>query len=401
MKSILQYILRPIGVMSVYHLLWAWVGAFRNGNPSKKLTVIGVTGTKGKTTVVELVAAILESAGESVVTSSSVAFRVGKDKRDNGTGNTMPGRGFLQKLMRDGVENGAEYAVLEITSEGVASYRHRFIDFDVAVFTGIHPEHIEAHGSFEKYREAKLNFFRYVRKSSKRQKHFIINKNDTEYYLFDEAAGHEGVTFYEPYMGKLSLPGEFNKENAGAAAAVGRVLGVEEDVITEALGNFEKLSGRMEFLQEKPFRVVIDYAHTPDSLKAVYETLRADMDGGHLIGVLGSMGGGRDKWKRPKMGKIASEFCDDVVLTNEDPVDEDPEKILKDIRAGIKGGVAKVYEIVDRREAIEKAIGMAEPGDTVAITGKGREPYIRVAHGKRIPWSDGDVTEEVLDKGKS
>lgn len=395
MKNIIRRILKPLGIMFLYHFLWSILSSILYRNPSKKLIVIGVTGTKGKTTVVELINAILIGAGEKTVTSSSVSFQIVDEVRDNAIGNTMPGRGFLQKLMKDGLGAGARYAVLEVTSEGIALHRHRNIDFDVAVFTGIHAEHIEAHGSFEKYREAKLSFFRYVRESTKKKKHFIINKNDSEYSLFDEAAGHNGVTFYEPYSGELQLIGEFNKENAGAASSVARVLGIDEKIIEKALREFSGISGRMEFIQEKPFSVVIDYAHTPDSLRAVYEALSENNDG-RLICVLGSMGGSRDKWKRPKMGEIAVQYCDEVILTNEDPVDEDPLMILKNIRAGMDEGKANVIEIIDRKEAIEHALSIAKEGDTVAITGKGREPYIRVANGEKIPWSDGDVTEELL-----
>jgi len=399
MKKSLRKISKLLGALYYYHLFWAFWGAKKYKNPSKDLIVIGITGTKGKTTVALLVDAILRHAGKKIVTSSSVLFRVGDEVKENSSGNTMPGRGFLQKIMREGVDSGAEYAVLEVTSEGVVSSRHRGIEFDVAVFTGIHEEHIESHGSFEKYREAKLKFFRSVRKSSKEKKHFIINKNDSEYSLFDEAAGHDGVTFYDRYNGPLKLIGDFNNANVAAAVAVTRVLGINENVIVEALTRFNGIPGRMEFLQEKPFGVVIDYAHTPDSLRAVYETLSKD-NNGKLICVLGSMGGGRDKWKRPKMGEIAGEYCDEIILTNEDPVDENPGEILKDIRVGIKRDDG-VKEIVDRREAIENAILIAKDGDVVAITGKGREPYIRVAKGERISWSDGDVTEEVLAKYKS
>lgn len=395
--SYVKKILRALGIIRAYHFLWAWFGGVLYLHPSRNLTVVGVTGTKGKTTTIELINAILREAGKKVVLSSSARFQVGGESFKNTTGNTMPGRGFLQKLMRDGVRAGCTYAVIEVVSEGVVQYRHRFIDFDVAVFIGIHPEHIESHGSFEKYLDAKLSFFRYVAKrSSKKNKYFVVNQNDLQAPQFMRAAEGGKIIRYSSYGGPIQLVGDFMRQNAGAAEAVGRVLGIDEETIQRALGNFPGVPGRMEFVQKEPFAVVVDYAHTPDSLEAVYKALK-ERSGGDLLCVLGSAGGGRDRWKRPKLGEIAAKHCKEIILTDEDPFDEDPQKILDDIKRGIPDG-RPAHEILDRKAAIQQAISLAKPGDTVILTGKGSEPYIRVRKGKRIPWSDRDAAREALEK---
>ena len=398
-KKIIRGVAKAFGVLRIYHFFLAWGTSAIYGHPSRKIKVVGVTGTKGKSTVVELLNSILTSAGEMVVLSSSNRFQVGEKSWDNNTGNTMPGRGKIQKLLRDGVKAGCSYGIVEVVSEGIVQHRNKFIDFDIAVFIGLHPEHIESHGSLEKYREAKLSFFRDVKKHSKKKnKKFVLNKNNEHGKYFAEIAGDDAV-FYGTYGGPLTIAGDFNRENAAAAVEVARIFGISEDVIEKALQKFPGVPGRMEFIQEEPFRVVVDYAHTPDSLEIVYRNLKSG--GGGLICVLGSAGGGRDKWKRPKLGKIASENCREIILTDEDPFDEDPVQILKEIKSGISNSkiqTSNVYEILDRKEAIRKAVELARDGDTVIVTGKGSEKYIRVRNGKRIPWSDRNAVLETLDK---
>jgi len=403
MKKFLRKILQACGLLSLYHFAWAYLTSLIYGRPSRYLVVIGVTGTKGKSTIIELINAVLEAAGAKTILSSSTRFKLVKESHPNLTGNTMPGRGFLQKFLHQGVRQGAQYALIEVVSEGVVQHRHRFIDFDMAVFANLHPEHIESHGSFAQYRAAKLKFFRDVRKfSRKKNKKFFINQNDPNAAYFIEAAGDEEVILCSKTNIPLKIAGEFNRENAGLAEAVTRSLGIEEEIIRRTIANFGGVPGRMEFVQEEPFRVVIDYAHTPHSLAAVYQTLAsADKQRRGLICVLGSAGGGRDRWKRPKMGEIASRYCQTIILTDEDPFDEDPEKIIEEIAAGIpSSSPAKVMKILDRRRAIETAIALASPGETVIVTGKGSEPYLRVAKGRRLPWSDRQIAEEALARRK-
>lgn len=394
LKNIVARVAGRVGALNFYHLFLAWAASVFYRRPSRRMKVVGVTGTKGKSTVVEMIDTILKSSGEKVVVSSSHKIQVGNRSWENKTGNSMPGRGFIQKLLRDGLREGCKYGVVEVVSEGVVQSRHRFIDFDVAVFTGLHPEHIESHGGYEKYRDAKLKFFTDVKKHSKKEnKRFVINKNGAEGDYFYRAIGGE-VSFYEKYNGKLSVIGEFNKENAAAAAEVARILGIDERVIEESLAGFGGVPGRMQFVQKEPFRVVVDYAHTPGSLEAAYSALNTP--GKKLICVFGSDGGGRDKWKRPKMGEIAEKYCKEIVLTIENPYDEDPKKIITDIRSGISKENTNIHEFLDRRDAIREAIKLARTGDTVVITGKGSEPFIRLAGGKKIAWSDAEVARDLL-----
>lgn len=384
----------------IYHFFLPFVGSLIYGAPSKKITVIGITGTKGKTSVAELVNAGFEEAGRKTAVLSSITRKVGDESKVN-TGNSMPGRFAIQKFLREAVDARCEYAILEVTSEGVSQFRHRSIQFDAGVFINIHPEHIEAHGSFEKYRKAKLSFFEYISKYSKKTpKYFFVNIDDKNADHFIASAKGGVVVFFTKSETESRLAGEFNKWNIGAAEAVLRTYGISQAVIEDAFKKFEGIPGRMETVYNKSFKVVVDYAHTPDSLEAVYKSLDADKSK-KLVCVLGSCGGGRDKWKRPKFGEIASRYCKEIILTDEDPYDENPMQILEEIEAGVlsvKGQESNVAIILDRKEAIEKAISLAKEGDIVIITGKGSEKFIRVANGKKIPWSDKETVLEILNK---
>lgn len=394
---------------SIYHYLLAWLGSFLYGHPSKKIFVIGVTGTKGKSTVIELINYILESAGRRTALISSVRIKVADGTKQNLTGMSMPGRFYLQKFLKKAVEQDCEYAIIEVTSQGILQYRDRFIDFDAALVTNLEPEHIEAHGSFEKYRDSKVRFFRNAALHSRKAgKTFFINEEIKDRHHFVLAAGRSGkVVFYSRYdfakmRFKPKLLGDFNLENISGAVSVARSQNIDWDVIKIAVENFDGVPGRMEFIQKHPFAVIIDYAHTPDSLTKVYQTLKQHTSRTSrykTICVLGAAGGGRDAWKRPVMGEIAANYCDEIILTNEDPFDEDPEEIIGQIAQGIKNtGLNKKYKVVlDRREAIRAAIRSAKKNDIVIITGKGSESSIRVAGGKKIPWNEREVVLKILN----
>ena len=402
-----------------YHFLLAFFGAVLYRFPSRRLKVIGVTGTNGKSTVVELADRILEEAGYKVASVSSIKFKLGPKEWKNDLKMTMPGRLKLQKFLRKAVNNGCQYAVLEVTSEGILQYRHRFINFDIAVFTNLSPEHIERHGSFEKYREAKGELFRAAKKvhiinlDDKSAEYFLqipaiekisygIKQNvGAQNYKFIKASNIElskkGVEFT---IGNtkfcLNLIGEFNVYNALAAVCVGISQGIDLGICKRALEKIRLIPGRMEMVIAKPFKVYVDYAHTPDSLRKVYETLinlkpKIKNQEPKMICVLGACGGGRDKWKRPVLGKLASMYCDKVIITNEDPYDEDPMEIINQVAEGAEG---KAEKVLDRKRAIREAIKMAKTGDVVVITGKGLEPWMCIAGGKKIPWDDRKIAQD-------
>lgn len=386
---------------SFYHRLMAFFAAVLYGFPSRRLTVIGVTGTKGKSTTVELIAHILESAGKKVAVSSSV-------RNSEQSGMTMPGCFKLQRLLRDAVSRGCAYAVVEVTSQGVVQSRHRFITWAVAVFLNLAPEHVEAHGGFKKYRAAKVAFFEYAAKNP--QAVFIINRDDENRSAFVRAAGSRTQVLFGREPAPATLYGSFNEYNAGAALAVASALGIFKDVAERAIADFKGVYGRMEFIQHNPFAVVVDYAVTPDSLRAAY----AAFAGKRIISVFGCTGGGRDTWKRRVMGGIAGEACALVVLTDDDSYDEHTEAIMAEIEHGLIGtkegahGLAEsgwqegmnYWKIADRRTAIYKALSLAQADDVVLITGKGGDKWLRMARGKKIPWSDQDIIRDIISQLK-
>lgn len=424
-------------MQSWYHFGLSFAAACWYRFPSRHLTVIGITGTKGKTTVVELLHEILEANGGKTASVSSLRFRIGNREIRNETGMTMPGRFFLQKFLRDAVRAGCRFAVLEVTSQGILQSRHRFIIFRAAAYTNMAPEHIEAHGSFESYLRAKLDLF--WRLSSNAIA--VINSADQYADRFSAATAAEkilysaeeivqkkktwpirnlnigdyGIMFdLKGHQIKSPLAGEINFLNILCATAVALGEHVPLEAIATGVSAVTSVAGRMEVIQKEPFRVVVDYAHTPGSLRAAYTALVKSMPkSAGLICVLGAAGGGRDKWKRPEMGRIAAEFCREIFVTNEDPFDESPEEIMEDIAAGVRqygrsatlldqgqkqeSESARLRIILDRREAIREALRSAKAEDTVVITGKGSEMWIRMAADKKIPWNEKQITREELE----
>jgi len=410
-------------LLNIYHLLWAFVSNIFFHHPSHRLFVVGVTGTKGKSSTLEIMSAIMEGTGAKTAVLSTVRRKVGEVSVSN-DGNTMPGRMAIQRFLREAVDAGCRYAFIEVTSQGVAQHRHQFIDWNVAAITHVQPEHIEAHGSFENYREAKLDFFRYVADGShKRPRLFFVNTDGTGvgYYNhipFEEVAreaaksrvfltgkeellkelaeqcgwAHEDIERENPWLGA-----PFNLENAALAVSFARSETVSWEVIGRALRSLQGVPGRLQYVQHDPFSLVVDYAHTPDSLKKLYGFLKKDDT--KLICVLGATGGGRDKGKRPEMGRIAGECCDEVVFTDEDSYDESPAQIAADLKSGISDSdflESHVHEVLDRREAIRKAVSLAGEGDVIALTGKGSQESIAMKGGAKIPWSDVGVARDVL-----
>ncbi len=410
-KQALKAIL-PEQAILAYHYLLAFLAALRYGFPSRHIKVVAITGTKGKSTTAEYVNAILEKAGYKTALSSTIRFKIADRSVPNKYKMTMPGRFFLQRFIRKAVNEKCDWIILEMTSEGAKQFRHKFIYLDALLFTNISPEHIESHGSFENYLKAKLKIGKALEKSPKRPRILVANADSqhadkflrlhVEYAIpisLTQAEPIEehpyGIEFrFEDLRIFLKQKGKFSVQNALLALSFARIIGIEPKIGKIALEELRLVPGRMEFINEgQDFDVVVDYAHTTDSLKKLYTEAFKDRK---KICVLGSTGGGRDKWKRPEMARIASTYCERVILTDEDPYEEDPMQIIKDMKAG--ADMKKTEIILDRREAIKKAIklAMAGVGDTVLITGKGTDPYIMRANGEKEPWSDAAVAHEVL-----
>jgi UDP-N-acetylmuramoyl-L-alanyl-D-glutamate--2,6-diaminopimelate ligase len=403
-----------------YHYGLALFGALRYGFPSRHIKVIGVTGTKGKSSTTEFLNSILEAAGKKTALVNGIRFKVGDISKPNLFKMTMPGRFFIQKKIREAVNAECEYFILEITSEGAKQFRHKFIDLDALIFTNISPEHIESHGSYEKYLATKLSIARALEASPKKNKAIIANTDDKEGRKFMEiltrtkipyslqdawpyTTDTDGITFMfgGEKIHSFNFLGKFNIYNMLAAAMCAKHFEISPENIRAGLENISKIRGRMEKVEEgQDFGVYVDYAHTADSLKQAYQALvglpaeAVAKAGKNLICILGSTGGGRDQWKRPEMGAVAEKYCSHIFLTNEDPYDEDPKKIIGEVARGIKNKTPKI--ILDRREAIREALSLAHAGDAVIITGKGTDPYIMEADGKKTPWDDVTVAREEL-----
>lgn len=396
----------------IYHKILVFIAACLYRFPSKKIKVIAVTGTKGKSSTVEILNAILEEAGYRTALTNTIRFKVGDVSSDNLYKMSMPGRFFMQHFLRSAVDAKCDYVILEMTSQGAITYRHWFIDMDAFIFTNISPEHIEAHGSYENYLEAKLSLARNLGTSKKKKRTIIVNGDDGEAKKFLACDADEKIEFtinsVAPYEVKKegleftlhhsksstkitsSLSGLFNLYNILAAITTARSQGVSDDIIIKAIEKFSGIRGRVENIDAgQDFKVIVDYAHTPDSLEKVYQVFQSSRS----ICVLGGTGGGRDTWKRGEMGRIADEYCDEVILTDEDPYDENPENIVNDVA---KGMAHKPTIIMDRRLAIRQALERAQTGDAVIITGKGTDPYIMGPHGTKTPWSDAKVAREEL-----
>ena len=414
LKSFIQNLLpRSVyrAILAPYHVAWSFFSALRYGFPAKKLVVIGVTGTKGKSSVSEMLTAGLEEAGARVAVSSTIHFKIGDDIRPNLYKMTLPGRGFIQKFLYEAVQAKCTYAVIEITSEAAIQYRHLFLSLNALVFTNLEKEHIESHGSMENYFKAKFKIGEALEKSSKRPRAIVANI-DNEYAKRFLALGverqipfslldanniqltSEGSSFiFENTRITLPHPGKFSVMNALATIKTLQFFDIPVATTASALAALARIPGRAERIEAgQDFLAVVDYAHTPDSLQALY-----DAYSNRKICVLGNTGGGRDTWKRPEMGRIADAACSEVILTDEDPYDEDPRQILDQMAKGMK---REPRIIMDRREAIRTALSLAKTGDAVLITGKGTDPYIMQANGAKTVWSDAQVVREELEKLK-
>ncbi len=396
-KKFLKSFLSQNVINDFYHLPMAILANIVFGFPARGLTVIGVTGTDGKTTTVSMIYQILKTVGKKVSMVSTINAVVGEKSYDTGFHVTSPDSFMVQKFARQALRNGDEYLVLEVTSHALDQYRFWGIKFDVGVITNITHEHLDYHETFENYFKTKLKLIRGV-------KFAVINRAVRGFRDF----GGKIITFgldkgdinQKDLKLKLKILADYNIENALAALGVAFVLGIDKKVAQKALENFEGISGRMEEVSSpRGIGIFIDFAHTPNGLEQALKTLRSRARPRRLIAVIGAEGE-RDEGKRAMMGEIAQRMADFVIVTAVDPRGQ-LEKINRQImegaiKAGAKEGI-NFFIIDDRKKAIEFAIKkVAKKGDVLGIFGKGHETTLNLDGKKEISWSDRDAVEKAL-----
>lgn len=440
----------PRPIRNFRHFFYAWYGAIKYRHPSEEMLVIGVTGTTGKSSIIYFLRQVLESAGFKVGSLSTVDFYVAGEAKMNDQKMTMLGKMQTQMYLREMADKGCQIAIIETTSEGYLQYRHQFINYDIIILTDLYPEHMEAHGGFENYKRAKLNIFKYVsqckNKKIERLKDFkigdllktaIVNGNNqyageflqfvfekkivfgredkknfvadlktqintdivSSKHIVDEKGLHffVGGTDFD-----AALYGEYNIINLLAVISVARSLDISWSIIQKSINNIKPAPGRIEFISEAErfgFMVVVDYAFEPNALVGLYQVVDL-LHPKHIIHVCGSTGGGRDKSRRGSIGELVGKKADIVIVTNEDQYNEDPMEIIRQVSLGAQS-VGKVlgkdlFEILDRREAINRAVTLAQKGDIVLITGKGCEQAMCISNNTKIPWDDRQVAREAL-----
>ena len=395
-------------ILNYYHLAAAVVANFIYGFPSKKLHVIGVTGTDGKTTTVNMIASVLRSGGLSVSHLSTINAQIGDEIFDTGLHTTTPSSFLLQKLLAQMVRARSEYAVVEVTSHALDQHRTWGIDFETAVITNVTHEHLDYHKTYEEYVAAKARLFRGAENK-------VLNADDKSYEFLpsDKALAYglggsaqvraenireeltgtdfDAATPQGRFPVTLHLPGRFNVYNALAAVSVGLIYEISVENLQKGLIGVGGIKGRLETVSSN---VMVDFAHTPNALERLLEFLRPKISG-QLILVFGSAGE-RDKSKRLLMGQVADKFADKIILTREDNRSERVEDICREISEGIKSKEFKI--IPDRREAIKAALRLAQgSNDLVVITGKGHEQSLNI-DGRETPWDDKKIILEELAK---
>ncbi|MCL5411625.1 MAG: UDP-N-acetylmuramoyl-L-alanyl-D-glutamate--2,6-diaminopimelate ligase [Patescibacteria group bacterium] len=416
----------PRSVKNIYHFLRAVAANVYHGFPARKLKVIGVTGTDGKTTTVNLIYHILKIDGKKVSMISTVNAVIGKKEYDTGFHVTTPDPFDVQKYFKQMIDAGSEYAVVETTSHGLDQNRVLGGNFQIGVITNVTHEHLDYHKTYDRYLRAKAKLLRGVKNS-------VLNGDDesfgklsllasgkiTNYGLRSEADvkaknieySSDGSDFSYSYLDegnhrvemavKLPLLGEYNVYNALAAISVAKVLGIEDRVIKKALASFKGIIGRMEKIEnDRNFNIYVDFAHTPNALEKAIQTIKP-ITSGRTVVVFGAAGL-RDTKKRPLMGKVAGKLADYTVVTAEDPRTEDLNQIMAEISEGIvrSGGVLnKTFWMEgDRQKAINYAIRkLARAGDTIIICGKGHEKSLCVGT-EEIPWSDQEAVKKALEE---
>jgi len=441
MRSLIRALKQAIPQRSPLRLVWhrvkAFVAALVNGFPARTLTVIGITGTDGKTTTVGMIAHILTIAGIKAGALSTAFLQIGDERTENATQKTSPSPFLIQKFLRRLVHSGCTHAVLEVSSHGLVQGRLNCTWPFVGAVTNVTPEHLDYHGTIDQYRRDKGLLFRMVRRGGTK----VLNADDESFLLFQNfpttytivygrregtdlqlssiratPTGSEATIRWQPAQQAiqdklgfqssqrqaaseqltLAIPGAFNLENACCAIACAHAVGIPMDSAVKALHSFSAIPGRMERIDEgQPFSVFVDFTVTPAAYEKTLTTLRTMLPQGKRILVLTGSCGDRMREKRPIVGRICSSLADVVVVSNEDPYTEDPQKIIEEVWAGIDQSKTEAHKIFDRREAIAFLFSQAEPGDAVILCAKGSDTTMMTAEGQ-IPWNEREIARELL-----
>ena len=402
-----------------YRLARASFANARFNWPAKGMRVIMITGTNGKTTTAHFLFSILRQAGYSVGLSSTAEFRINEQVQANDTNMTVVNPVKLREQIANFKNHNVDFVILEATSQALDQHRLYGIPCEVAIFTNLTQDHLDYHKSMDAYARAKARLWQDFK-----PKISILNLNDEWYEYFRKIATGNIMTYglskadvtisnYKADKNRtqfslglkdgksvisLQLTGKYNALNAAAAATAAQELGVKGEDIEKGIESLQALSGRLQEVQtKKPFKILVDYAHTPDGLEKVLGAVK-ELTNGSLWLVFGACGD-RDKSKRPKMGKIAGRLADKIIVTDEESYNEDPDAIRASVIEGIKSiknAEKKMLEIADRKKAIKYALDNAKKGDTILITGLGHEQF-RIQDGKRLKWNDAEVVKRLLN----
>jgi len=418
-KKIIKKFLPEFLIIFFWHLPQSFLAALINGFPARKITVIGVAGTKGKTTTCNLISQLLEGAGQKTAMISTALVKIGSKTELNNIKMTTPSPFFLQNFIRKAVKEKCQYLVLETSSHALVQHRTLTIHFKIAVLTNMMSDHLEYHKTKEDYTNAhlkmlgshleylifndddpNLNKFKNLPLSSAKKITYSL-ENKKEILATNLSLNSKGSSFQlKSPQGlieiKTPLLGKFNIYNSLAAIATALSQDVDLEIIKKIMSQIADTPGRMERINcGQKFEVIVDYAHSVDSLKNFFE-LVSSLGARKIITVFGACGD-RDPTVRPSMGKIVEQNSDYIIVANDDPYSEDPEKIAQGLLEGMTKKEGRVWKILDRREAIKKAISLAQEGDLALVLGKGSEQW-QVFKTQRIPWDDRQVIREILSE---
>src|ERR1035437_5491820 len=388
-------------IKNVYHLFVAILANILYFFPSRGMKVIAVTGTDGKTTTVNLIYHILKSSGAKVSMISSINAVIEGKIYDTEFHRTTPTSFSLQSFFRKARNKKSEYFVLEVTSHAIDQHRIAGIPIKVGVLTNVTNEHLDYHKTYDNYLKTKTRLL-------KKAKTCVVNSDDSSYMFLSEVKSKKtqgnwltyGLSESSDYnkntfdVKDTNLLGEFNEYNVLASVAACKALGVADANIQKALKTFHLPIGRVDYVYQEDFSVMIDFAHTSNASEQILKAVRPIVQGS-LIHVFGSAGE-RDVLKRPFLGEVSSQYCDIIILTAEDPRTEDVNKIIAEIEVGVKKGKCEVIRIPDRKEAIQAAIQMAKKDDLVLITGKSQEDSMNYGQGE-VPWNEYEMVKEALE----